>query len=361
MFAYLVSVSVRLLLAYAIGWPSCRRHAPSPLWEASRLYYDWFPSVIVSEWLGGTLGNQILELLEAGVRHFIPCEDRLLLEHCPEWFSMMAEMWHEVPHVCDHSNEAGQLLFIRGGGSSLLFPVFSSGRDACHQRCTPHKKSETLGRLSSNFLLFSTKPSIWATLRRFTRLASWSSSDTPYTTMSSWMLMTPGHRSMMRSIFIWKTSCDILAPKGIRLNLYLPLWVFITSNLLLSSVRCTCRKALRASAFVKTTAPASWCSDFLHCLGLVVLPDDGFVKVPRIQAWPYFPCRFDWISYWGYPWCRLYLWLQNVLFYHVVNGLLDCCLAFYWHLPPRMLYWWHCWVYLDVILSLERAKAYQNC
>ena len=118
-------------------------------------------------------------------------------------------------------------------------------------------KNETLGHLSSNFLLFSTKPSIWATLRRLIRLASWSSLDIPYTTMSSWMLITPGHLSMMRSIFIWKTSCDILAPKGILLNLYLPLWVFMTSNLLLSLVRCTCRKALRASAFVKTTAPAS--------------------------------------------------------------------------------------------------------
>ena len=84
-------------------------------------------------------------------------------------------------------------------------------------------KNETLGHLSSNFLLFSTSPSTWATLRRLIRLASWSSSDTPYTTMSSWMLMTPGHLSMMRSIFIWKTSCDILAPKGILLNLYWPL------------------------------------------------------------------------------------------------------------------------------------------
>ena len=96
--------------------------------------------------------------------------------------------------------------------------------------------------------------------------------------------------------------------------------------------------------------------NFFHCLGLMVLPDDGFVKVPHIQVWPYFPCRFDWISYWRYPWCWFYLWLQNVLFYHVVNGLFNCCLAFYWHLPPHMLYWWHCWVYLDVILSLERAK-----
>ena len=180
MFAYLVSVSVRLLLVYAIGWPSCRRHAPSPLWEASACTVTGFPLVIVSEWLGGTLGNEILDLLEAGSLPFHPmCKDCFLLEHCPEWFSMMAEMWHEVSHVCDHSDEAGQLLFIRGGGSFLLFPVSSSGRDACHQRCTPHQRMRPCGRLSSNFLLFSTRPSIWATLRRFTRLASWSSSDTP--------------------------------------------------------------------------------------------------------------------------------------------------------------------------------------
>ena len=35
MLAYLVSVSVKLLLAKAIGFPSCTRQAPSPLWEAS--------------------------------------------------------------------------------------------------------------------------------------------------------------------------------------------------------------------------------------------------------------------------------------------------------------------------------------
>ena len=35
MFAYLVSVSVKLLLAKAIGFPSCTKQAPSPLWEAS--------------------------------------------------------------------------------------------------------------------------------------------------------------------------------------------------------------------------------------------------------------------------------------------------------------------------------------
>ena len=33
-------------------------------------------------------------------------------------------MWHEVPHVCDHSNEAGQLLFVNGRchlGNTLYF------------------------------------------------------------------------------------------------------------------------------------------------------------------------------------------------------------------------------------------------
>ena len=124
MFAYLVSVSVRLLLAYAIGWPSCSKARTKSSLGGIRLYCDWFPSVIVSEWLGGTLGNQILDLLEAGICHFIPCEDRLLFEHCPEWFSMMAEMWHEVSHVCDHSNEAGQLLFIRGGGGHFCYSLY---------------------------------------------------------------------------------------------------------------------------------------------------------------------------------------------------------------------------------------------
>ena len=89
MFAYLVSVSVRLLLAYAIGLPSCNKHAPSPL-GGIRLYFHWFSSVIVTEGLGGTLGNQILYLLEAGICHFIPCEDCILLEHCTEWLSVVA-------------------------------------------------------------------------------------------------------------------------------------------------------------------------------------------------------------------------------------------------------------------------------
>ena len=89
---------------------------------------------------------------------------------------MMAEMWHEVSHVCDHSNEAGQLLFICGGGVISVIPCIFFGQGCMPSALYSTPKNETLGRLSSNFLLFSTKPSIWATLRRVTRLASWSSS-----------------------------------------------------------------------------------------------------------------------------------------------------------------------------------------
>ena len=98
-------------------------------------------------------------------------------------------------------------------------------------------------------------------------------------------------------------------------------------------------------------------SNFLHCLGLMVLLNNGFVEVSCIQAWPYLPCRLYWISHWRYSWCRFYLWLQNVLFYHVVYYLFDGCLASYWHLSPCMLYWWHCWANFNVIFSLEWAKS----
>ena len=135
----------------------------------------------------------------------------------------MGQMWHEVPHVCDHSYETGQLLLVYGGGVISVIPSIFLGHGCMPLALYSALKNETLGCLSSNLLLFSTSPSIWATLRRLIRLVSWSSSDTPYTTMSLWMLMTPGHLSMMRSIFIWKISCDILAQKGILLNLYWPL------------------------------------------------------------------------------------------------------------------------------------------
>ena len=49
-----------------------------------------------------------------------------------------------------------------------------------------------------------------------------------------------------------------LGSNCILLNWYLPLWVLMTSNLLLASVRWAWSKAFGASAFVKTSAPASW-------------------------------------------------------------------------------------------------------
>ena len=104
MLAYLVSVSVRLLLAYAIGSPSCYKQVPSPFGRhppvLSLASFGWF-------WLGGTLGNQVLYFLEAGICNLIPGKDRILLKHCPERLSVVAQMWHEVSHVCYHSNEAG--------------------------------------------------------------------------------------------------------------------------------------------------------------------------------------------------------------------------------------------------------------
>ena len=98
-------------------------------------------------------------------------------------------------------------------------------------------------------------------------------------------------------------------------------------------------------------------SNFLHCLGFMVLMDNGFVEVPHIQLWPYLIHWLHWISHWRYPWCWFDLWLQNVLFYHVVNGLFDDCLALNWHLLPCMLYWWHCWINFNAISSLERSKS----
>ena len=83
-----------------------------------------------------------------------------------------------------------------------------------------------------------------------------------------WMLITPGHFSMIRSIFISNTSCDILAPNDILFNWYLLLCVLITSSLLLAAVMWTWRKAFRASALVKTTAPASWWQFSSTVLGL---------------------------------------------------------------------------------------------
>ena len=79
------------------------------------------------------------------IRSLIPGEDCVLLEECMERLSVVAQMRYEVSHVCNHSNEAGQLLFICDGGSFLLFPVSSSDMDACHQHCTLLQRMRPLG------------------------------------------------------------------------------------------------------------------------------------------------------------------------------------------------------------------------
>ena len=218
MLAYLVSVSVRLLLAYAIGSPSCNKQAPSPLWEASTCTVTGFLQSYYRKGLVALLAIKsfifwklaFATSSQAKTASFLSIAQRgsVWWLRCGTKFPMYVTIPMNLASCC----------LSMGGVISVIPCIFF------RQGCMPSAlysapKNETLGHLSSNFLLFSTSPSTWATLRRLIRLASWSSSDRLYTTMSLWMLITPGHLSMMRSIFIWKTSCDILAPKGILLNL----------------------------------------------------------------------------------------------------------------------------------------------
>ena len=129
-------------------------------------------------------------------------------------------------------------------------------------------KNVTLSLQSSNFLLFSTSPFFWQTLRRLMRLASWSSWSTPKITMSSWIPMTPGHCSRMASIRSWNTSWLILAPKGIRKNRSRPRCELNIIKREASCVRCIWRNAFKASAFVYTVAPASSCAISSTVMGL---------------------------------------------------------------------------------------------
>ena len=73
------------------------------------------------------------------------------------------------------------------GGVISVIPCIFFGQGCMPSALYSTPKNETLGHLSSNFLLFSTSPSTRATLRRLIRLASSSSLDIPYTTMLSWM------------------------------------------------------------------------------------------------------------------------------------------------------------------------------
>ena len=66
------------------------------------------------------------------------------LSIAPEWFSVMAEMWHEVSHVCDHSNEAGQLLFVRGGGHLCYSLYFLRAGMHAISTVLPHQRMRPL-------------------------------------------------------------------------------------------------------------------------------------------------------------------------------------------------------------------------
>ena len=59
---------------------------------------------------------------------------------------MMAEMWHEVSHVCDHSNEAGPVVVYPWGGVISVIPCIFFGQ-GCMPSSTvpPAPKNETLG------------------------------------------------------------------------------------------------------------------------------------------------------------------------------------------------------------------------
>ena len=80
--------------------------------------------------------------------------------------------------------------------------------------------------------------------------------------------MTPGHCLRMASMRSWNTSWLILAPKDIRKNWSCPRWELNVVKREASCVRCICRNAFKASAFVYTVAPASSCAISSTVMGL---------------------------------------------------------------------------------------------
>ena len=214
MSACLVSVSVRHLLPYAICSPSCSKQVPSPLWEASACTVTGFLWSYYWRGLVALLAIKsfiLLKLAFATSSQAKTTSCLIIAWRGSVWWlrcGMKFPMYVTIPMKLDS-------YCLSMGGVISVIPSIFFGQGCMPSALYSAPKNETLGHLSSNFLLFSTSPSIWAMLRRLIRLVSWSSLDTPYTTMSSWMLITPGHLSKIRSIFIWKTSCDILAPKDI--------------------------------------------------------------------------------------------------------------------------------------------------
>ena len=109
-------------------------------------------------------------------------EDCVLLQHCPQWLSVVRELWHKVPHVHNHANEIGQLLLVHGGVISVIPCIFLG------QGWMPSALYSTLKKdfwlLEFQLLAVQDKGFSWTMFSKFMRVASWSSSEVPYITMS---------------------------------------------------------------------------------------------------------------------------------------------------------------------------------
>ena len=151
---------------------------------------------------------------------------------------MMREMWCKVPHVCHHSYETGQLLLVccTGHLGDALY-LLQTRMHSLYAVFCPKERDSWL--LKIQYFAVQNKAFYLGHIEEVDEVGIMvflTGAIDHYVDLDaddSWAFL---HNKV---IFIWKTPCDILAPKGILLNLYLPLWVLITSNLLLSSVRCT--------------------------------------------------------------------------------------------------------------------------
>ena len=73
------------------------------------------------------------------------------------------------------------------------------------------------------------------------------------------MDMIPFNLSVMLSILIQNTSCDILRPNGILRNQYLPLWVLKVVRYEEAVSKCTRQNARFASSLENIAAPDNQC------------------------------------------------------------------------------------------------------
>ena len=76
---------------------------------------------------------------------------------------------------------------------------------------------------------------------------------------SSCIDMIPFSLSVMLSICIWNTSCDILRPNGILRKQYLPLWVLKVVRYEEGVSKCILQNPIFASRLENIVPPDSWC------------------------------------------------------------------------------------------------------